>query len=50
MATRGGLIPRLVFTGGVAMNAGVARAVSEEAGIEVSVPDDPRMTGALGPP
>ncbi len=30
------------------MNAGVARAVSEEAGIEVSVPDDPRMTGALG--
>ncbi len=48
MATRGGLIPRLVFTGGVAMNAGVARAVSEEAGIEVSVPEDPRMTGALG--
>lgn len=48
MAARGGLTPRLVFTGGVAMNAAVARAVSEEAGMEVSVPDDPRMTGALG--
>jgi len=48
LAARGGIEHRLVFTGGVAMNRAVAQAVSMEAGIEVSVPDDPRMTGALG--
>jgi predicted CoA-substrate-specific enzyme activase len=48
MAARGGMVPRLVFTGGVAMNAAVAEALAREAGAEVSVPDDPRMTGALG--
>ncbi len=48
MAARGGITPRLVFTGGVAMNAAVAEAISREAGSTVSVPDDPRMTGALG--
>lgn len=48
LAARGGIERRLVFTGGVAMNRAVAQAVSMEAGMEVSVPDDPRMTGALG--
>jgi len=48
LAARGGIEHRLVFTGGVAMNRAVAQAVSAEAGMEVSVPDDPRLTGALG--
>ena len=48
LAARGGIEHRLVFTGGVAMNRAVAQAISMEAGIEASVPDDPRMTGALG--
>jgi len=48
MAGRGSLEHRLVFTGGVAMNKGVVEAVARETGLEVSVPGDPRMTGALG--
>lgn len=38
----------LVFTGGVARNAGVVRAIRKETGIEILVPEDPQMTGALG--
>ncbi len=48
MAGRSGIVPRLVFTGGVAMNQGVVDAIREETGLEVSVPEDPRITGALG--
>ncbi len=48
MAGRNGIIPRVVFTGGVAMNRGVVEAIMEETGLEVSVPPDPRITGALG--
>jgi predicted CoA-substrate-specific enzyme activase len=39
---------RLVFTGGVARNVGVVRAIGEEAGREPTVPSDPQITGALG--
>ncbi len=48
MAGRNGIIPRLVFTGGVAMNQGVIDAIRDETGLEISVPEDPRITGALG--
>ena len=48
MAGRNGILPRLVFTGGVAMNQGVIDAIIDETGLEVSVPADPRITGALG--
>jgi len=48
MASRSALEPRLVFTGGVAMNRGVADAIEQESGLAVSIPPDPRMTGALG--
>jgi len=48
MTGRCGIVPRLVFTGGVAMNAGVVDAIKEETGLDVSVPPDPRITGALG--
>ncbi len=48
MAGRNGIVPKLVFTGGVAMNQGVVEAIREETGLDVSVPEDPRITGALG--
>jgi len=48
MAGGNGIIPKLVFTGGVALNKGVVAAIREETGLDVSVPEDPRITGALG--
>ncbi len=48
MAGRSRMEPRVVFTGGVARNAGVVRALGEELGGEVLVPADPQLTGALG--
>jgi len=48
MAGRHGITPSLVFTGGVAQNRGVVEALEEETGLEVLVPSDPRITGALG--
>ena len=40
--------PDVVFTGGVAKNIGVVSAIKENLGCEVSVPDDPLLSGALG--
>ena len=40
--------PDVVFTGGVAKNTGVVKAVRENLGYEVLVPDDPLVSGALG--
>ena len=40
--------PDVVFTGGVAKNIGVVKAVIEALGCEVLVPDDPLISGALG--
>ncbi|MEE8318201.1 MAG: BadF/BadG/BcrA/BcrD ATPase family protein, partial [Dehalococcoidales bacterium] len=40
--------PEVVFTGGVAKNSGVVKAVRTNLGVEVSVPDDPLISGALG--
>ncbi len=40
--------PDIVFTGGVAKNIGVVKAVSENLGHEVLVPEDPLISGALG--
>jgi len=40
--------PDVVFTGGVAKNIGVVRAVKENLGGEVLVPDDPLLSGAMG--
>jgi len=40
--------PAVVFTGGVAKNSGVIRAVRETLGSEILVPDDPLISGALG--
>lgn len=38
----------IVFTGGVARNAGVVRAIEKETGHTLLVPEDPQSTGALG--
>jgi predicted CoA-substrate-specific enzyme activase len=40
--------PDVVFTGGVAKNSGVVKAVRENLGGEVLVPEDPLISGALG--
>jgi predicted CoA-substrate-specific enzyme activase len=48
MSGKVGLIPEVVFTGGVAKNAGVVRAIEHEAGLQLSVPGEPQYTGALG--
>ena len=40
--------PDVVLTGGVAKNIGVVKAMKENLGCEVSVPEDPLLSGALG--
>jgi activator of 2-hydroxyglutaryl-CoA dehydratase len=48
MAGRLGLQDEVVFTGGVARNAGVVWALQEVLGKRVHVPRDPEYTGAFG--
>ena len=40
--------PDVVFTGGVAKNIGVVKAMRENLGYEVLVPEDPLISGAIG--
>jgi len=40
--------PDVVFTGGVAQNIGVVKAVRENLGREVFIPQDPLISGAMG--
>ena len=40
--------PDVVFTGGVAKNIGVVKAMRENLGCEVLVPEDPLISGAIG--
>jgi (R)-2-hydroxyacyl-CoA dehydratese activating ATPase len=42
------MAPEVVLTGGGAEDAGLVRAVSEALGLEVLVPEHPRLTAALG--
>ncbi|MCX6145050.1 MAG: acyl-CoA dehydratase activase [Ignavibacteriales bacterium] len=48
MAGRIGLRDEIVFTGGVARNAGVHKALEEITGHTIRVPSEPHFTGALG--
>lgn len=48
MTGKVGLQRDVVFTGGVARNAGVVRALEHETGVKLLVPPDPQITGALG--
>jgi (R)-2-hydroxyacyl-CoA dehydratese activating ATPase len=48
MVTRLKTKPNVVFTGGVAKNTGVARALEANLGCKVLVPGEPLLSGALG--
>ena len=48
MARAVGFRKDVVFTGGVAKNIGVKKALEEEIGIEIIVPAEPQTMGALG--
>lgn len=48
MARQVHLSGRVVFVGGVAKNSGVKAALEKELGLELVVPPEPQITGALG--
>ena len=48
MVRRIGIREKVVFTGGVAKNAGVHRALEEELNISIYIPENCQFTGALG--
>jgi len=48
MVKRVGIVPPIAFAGGVAKNAGVARALEQELGESLIIPDEPQIIGALG--
>ena len=48
LASRVGLQPEIVLTGGVALNVGVVAALAKACGQDVTVPADPQTVGALG--
>ncbi len=43
-----GVRERVIMSGGVAKNAGVVKLMSERLGVEIAVPDEPQIVGALG--
>ncbi len=38
----------VVFTGGVAKNVGMKKAIEDEIGVEILIPEEPQIIGALG--
>ena len=48
MARRLKVEPDVVFTGGVAKNIGVVKALEENLGCQVFVPTEPLLSGAIG--
>ena len=48
MLHRVGIKDRLVFVGGVARNRAVIAALKKSLGIDILIPDDPQIMGALG--
>jgi len=48
MVERVGLDEPVCMTGGVAKNLGVVKALEENLGIKIIIPDEPQITGALG--
>ena len=48
LARRLKIEPDVVLTGGVAKNAGIVKAMTENLGCELLIPEDPLLTGALG--
>jgi len=43
-----GFKKELVFTGGVAKNVGIKKALEDEIGLEIIIPEEPQIMGALG--
>jgi predicted CoA-substrate-specific enzyme activase len=48
ISKRIGIEPEIVFTGGVARNIGVVKALEKQFALDVWVPQDPEIVGALG--
>ncbi len=48
VSIRVGIEPDLVFTGGVALNIGVVEALQKQLEMEIQVPKNPEIVGALG--
>ncbi|HMF34301.1 MAG TPA: acyl-CoA dehydratase activase [Candidatus Lokiarchaeia archaeon] len=48
MVKRLGVNPPVAFCGGVAKNVGVHKALERELGVEILIPEQPQMTGAIG--
>lgn len=48
MSRRLKIKPEVIFTGGVAKNIGVEGALEEEFGMDIVVPEEPQIIGALG--
>jgi len=48
MVKRVGLVPKVTMSGGVAKNKGVVQALERRLGMEIRVPDEPQIVGALG--
>jgi (R)-2-hydroxyacyl-CoA dehydratese activating ATPase len=48
MVRRVGCSPRFIFAGGVALNPCMRQLIARELDVEVSVPEDPQIVGALG--
>jgi len=43
-----GFREKVVFTGGVAKNIGIRKALEDEIGLKIEVPEEPQIIGALG--
>jgi predicted CoA-substrate-specific enzyme activase len=43
-----GFKKEVVFTGGVAKNVGIKKALEDEIGLEILIPEEPQIMGALG--
>jgi predicted CoA-substrate-specific enzyme activase len=43
-----GFRKNIVFTGGVAKNEGMKKALEDEIGIEIAIPEEPQIMGAVG--
>ena len=48
MARRVGIKDRVVFAGGAALNPCLRKLLSEKLGVDITVPDNPQVVGALG--
>ncbi len=48
MVKRVGIVPPIAFAGGVAKNTGVKRALEQELGEPLLIPEEPQIIGALG--